>query len=531
MLENTFAHQTLPNTQVNGAWCHGRVGQHVPCAPDHGADVLLQGRPEIVLCSMLYTRYNNINTQLSTNLFIYIDSEHKAHNVIRIIEAIDTTETLDTAKALAANIKSASQVLSQETDNVLVQQLDLHSELDAMYEHIISAASARREQLLAKIDTLCTDTHAQLSTQNDSLTLAYESLQNSMVYIDMMRAKKDYARALHGIDQLQTLIANARNLVLVPTTQADISFTANMATVTDQLATFGAVTRIGTSACKSFISKVTKLATINTLASFVITAMDRDGSRRTTNNDSFTVTIHNVVDNTEIVPVIQDMNDGTYTFSFTPTTVARHTVTVKYRDHHLKNSPFVFNVYKMILPVIRGLGSSRILNVQMQRTLLGMFINMPCGLRLVHDSALGLDSRSFWNAVRDIGPTLTVIKNTTDHVFGAVVYDTFRANGGWIPGHVDNFLFTVGNITGTPIKLVKTPNSGNEGYGVCMNENNGLSLGRGGDLAVFLDKSTCGAATFTTVAPGYAAVPVTFTLLAGAREWTPARIEVYAIEF
>ena len=168
----------------------------------------------------------------------------------------------------------------------------------------------------------------------------------------------------------------------------------------------------------------------------------------------------------------------------------------------------------------------------MQQTLLGMFVEPPRSIRLVHDSTRGLDSKSFWNAVLDVGPTLTIIRSTTNHVFGAVIYDTFRNTGGWIPGHADNFLFTLGNIGGTPVKLIKSFNGQTLDFGVCMfNIYTGLVVG-GSDLLTFggVD-GRCIPRTFTTVAPGYTTVPVTDTLLAGSRTWTPDRIEVYAMEF
>lgn len=69
-------------------------------------------------------------------------------------------------------------------------------------------------------------------------------------------------------------------------------------------------------------------------------------------------------------------------------------------------------------------------------------------------------------------------------------------------------------------------------FGVFMVANEGLVLGGGSDLFTFrAGNCYCNPATYKTVAPGYAAVPVTDALLAGAKVWTPDRMEVYALEF
>jgi len=170
---------------------------------------------------------------------------------------------------------------------------------------------------------------------------------------------------------------------------------------------------------------------------------------------------------------------------------------------------------------IPSIPTSKILDINMQNILLSM---LPPGggrriFKLVHDSNKGIIAKDFDQAVKGLGPTLIVIKSTTDYVFGAYVQDTWGQGGSWIEGSKDTFLFTFGNNS-TPVKLLHC----GKGNGIHISSC-GVHLGT--DLIAFCSHS-CTPQVYTKVAPGYSAV-VSNKLLAGSQSWTPLLMEVFAI--
>jgi hypothetical protein len=146
---------------------------------------------------------------------------------------------------------------------------------------------------------------------------------------------------------------------------------------------------------------------------------------------------------------------------------------------------------------------------------------------------------------------LVIIRNTGGFIFGAAIFDrghvlsdTSGGFGKMIPGDRDNFLFRLvqggggggGAASGgdVPTKLIKTAGGQYELKGLWVGSVGvGLGVGGLGDLRTFRydgkDGNSCIASTFTTVAPGYPQEAVTNATLAGARNWTPQRSEVYAM--
>jgi len=165
--------------------------------------------------------------------------------------------------------------------------------------------------------------------------------------------------------------------------------------------------------------------------------------------------------------------------------------------------------------------SSDILDINMESSLLAM---LPPGIqqfRLVHDSSKGISANDFDRAVKGVGPTLIIIKSTTNYVFGAYVHDTWGQPDGWIEGSKETFLFTFGNNSSqVPVKLLH-----NGGNGIYISRC-GMHLGT--DLVAFCTTHACSPQVYTKVAPGYNAV-VDNKLLAGAPGYTPLQMEVFAV--
>lgn len=168
---------------------------------------------------------------------------------------------------------------------------------------------------------------------------------------------------------------------------------------------------------------------------------------------------------------------------------------------------------------------SQILDWQMKLTLQKMLpTDQRVSCRLVHDMSRGARASDFDAAVKLVGPTLTLIREaSTKYVFGAYVHDTYGQGRGWVPGSMENFLFTLGNVTGNPVKLIRDPaDSGNAWFDGC-----GLHLGT--DFVAFCSWG-CNPRNFTRRAEGYLGA-VTRATLSGVEfgRYVPELAEVFAV--
>jgi len=169
--------------------------------------------------------------------------------------------------------------------------------------------------------------------------------------------------------------------------------------------------------------------------------------------------------------------------------------------------------------------TSTILNRKMEGCLARMLGDKAQSkINLIHDSTRGLTAYEFDMAVKDVGPTLIVIKNLGGYVFGAYVHDTWGPNtgSGWIEGSHETFLFSFGHIGAfKPVKLCHNGNTNGIHIASC-----GVHLSS--DLVTFCSHS-CNPQVYTIVAPGYTQVTVDANTLAGSSSWTPEFIEVFSV--
>ncbi len=119
-------------------------------------------------------------------------------------------------------------------------------------------------------------------------------------------------------------------------------------------------------------------------------------------------------------------------------------------------------------------------------------------------------------------------------LFGGYVEDVLKSRNrlkaidDWAPGHPSNFVFTLGSSASPAVKLLKT--SSRDKHGVLMYPKSGFVMGEVGDgydLCVHSGYFQCSPGIYTTIAPGYPAVPVDDKLLAGSQYWEPEVIEVW----
>jgi hypothetical protein len=181
---------------------------------------------------------------------------------------------------------------------------------------------------------------------------------------------------------------------------------------------------------------------------------------------------------------------------------------------------------------LNGATSSILSNAPMKETLAKMFDSNKgsLNLQLLCTSAQGARAAFFNNATKGKGMILTLIKCTENHVFGCFIEDTFGSAGGCIVGSAENFIFSLGNITGSPAKLLNSRNS-TQGIHIASC---GLHAGNG-DLVAFCSSHSCGVpATYTTWAPGFTPATLSAGFLCGTPgnpNYTPLIMEVYQVSF
>ncbi len=231
-------------------------------------------------------------------------------------------------------------------------------------------------------------------------------------------------------------------------------------------------------------------------------------------------------DDSSISFTVTDHCDGTYGVTYTPT--GPHVdISIRLHGKHIQNSPF-----SLVIPTLTLSQPSLILSVQLAKRLAAMLpVNHQTLTRLgICQDGTTFTSSYFWRLVEDKGGIIVIVRNTNKHVFGGFVQDVYTPRDyehRWIPGHVSNFVFTLGSSTSPAVKLLKT--SPSDGHGVVMGSGSALVMGAGRDLCVesggYFFCTT--PKTYTTIAPGYPAVPLDNTLLAGSRDWVPEVIEVW----
>jgi hypothetical protein len=166
---------------------------------------------------------------------------------------------------------------------------------------------------------------------------------------------------------------------------------------------------------------------------------------------------------------------------------------------------------------------SKILNKEMQRLLFKMLPKGNFKFTQIHDSTKGIAASQFDIAVKGKGPTLIIIKNNLNFIFGAYVHDIWGASGSWIQGSLETFLFTFGNSNNTkPLKLLH--NGGVNGIHITS-----CGIHLSGDLVAFCSHS-CTPTIYTKIAPGYDNVSLSTSTLAGANTWTISYAEVFHLQ-
>jgi hypothetical protein len=211
---------------------------------------------------------------------------------------------------------------------------------------------------------------------------------------------------------------------------------------------------------------------------------------------------------------------------------------VTFDGEHIPGSPFP----KLVFDLTFTNGPSTILSDSLVSTLMLMLPSNRHSLNLLHSSSNGITPAQFWEAVEGKSRILVLVRNTAGYIFGGYVENDFDFEGvpdfaPWVQGHDYNFVFSLGNKTGKPVKLLKNVDA----YpGIIFDSKFGLLMGHCGQVNGGLDALIgqtsdlrvgngycCSPKSYTTRAPGYSGVTIDSTLLAGSETWTPDLIEIF----
>jgi hypothetical protein len=165
-----------------------------------------------------------------------------------------------------------------------------------------------------------------------------------------------------------------------------------------------------------------------------------------------------------------------------------------------------------------------ILDDKMRTTLSKLFAKNQRFAFLASSDSIGISAAAFDNAVRGKGPFAVIIRSTSGHVFGVYVPEEFSAKSGHLPCSPDQFLFALGNMTGSPLKFLPIQGSATMHFGSC-----GLHVGQSNELVCFCSHQCGELSGGWTAAPGYPATFSAGTLCGtpGNQSFAPQLMEIF----
>jgi hypothetical protein len=246
-------------------------------------------------------------------------------------------------------------------------------------------------------------------------------------------------------------------VVYTPKTKSDIQFSIKYQGVLIRASPFQvAVNYIEASRCTASGARFMN-PRLGQQACFAIQAVYRFGNKCASGGDLFEV---EAIGDPSLKFAVNDNRNGTYDVAFT-LSHSSVKIVVRHNGEHINGSPLSF---------LKTSQPSRIITDMLAPRLASM---LPPNSTLIHlgtcwDKA-AFTPAYFWSLVEDKGGILVIVRNTNKHVFGGFAQDVFTPidkhwSQCWIPGHVSNFVFTLGSSTSPAVKLLKT--SPSDGLGV-----------------------------------------------------------------
>ena len=251
---------------------------------------------------------------------------------------------------ILSETKAKASTLREALDGVLEVKRSVQSCAEKNIEEVLSYSN----KLIACVTDRCAELKGSivelkeaklksLEVQEEELVTALGSIQSCVEFTERAFENGSEVEILNMHKQMSTRIQELNSAEWLLTPCADDAFKLK---VDDELikevGTFGVITDVVTHASASTVTMGHGHEGVmyNTLCGqrveFTIIAKERDGQKRKGGGDIFEVILHHTLEKINV----QDCENGTYLFWFTPNKAGHYQLSVLLMGHHVQGSPF-----------------------------------------------------------------------------------------------------------------------------------------------------------------------------------------------
>ena len=265
----------------------------------------------------------------------------------------------DTVMKILSETKTKASTIQNSLDGISEMKRNIHSQVEKTVKDITNcfndlriSLNTRQNHLINEVEEIGKTKLKFLEIQQEKLEAALGIVQSSVEFTEKAFKNGSEVHILNMRKQMSTRLQelNSTKWQLEPCADDSVKFKADNQLKQD-VATFGVVTEVETHAGASTVTMGhgSEGVIYNTLCDqpieFTITAKERNGQKRTEGGDQFTATCIEG-QNIEILDV-NDLGDGTYTFSYTPLCQEGQCgLFVEMGGHDVQGSPFTWFIEK-----------------------------------------------------------------------------------------------------------------------------------------------------------------------------------------
>ena len=288
-------------------------------------------------------------------------------------------------KTKASTLRNALDRLSEISDSIQSRVEESVQDITNFFNDLTVCIDTRRNKLINEAKELGKTKLKSLEIQQEELKTALGTFQSSVEFTEKAFKNGSEVEILSMQGQISARLQdlNSAKLQLKPCADDAMKFEADNQLKQD-IATSGVITDVVTHAGRSTVTMEHGLEGVmyNTLCGqsvkFTIVAKEQNGRKRTEGGDLFLACCDG---GTELEFLdVRDSGDGTYTFSYTPTSEGQYKLAVKLMGLDVRGSPFSWFVEKWHLLCISGSSEGQIqLSDQNMTAQYKLRTTSPCG--------------------------------------------------------------------------------------------------------------------------------------------------------
>ena len=282
--------------------------------------------------------------------------KHREHNYTFVKDAFSNRKdgvmkVLLETKTKASTLQNALDRLSEIRDSIQSRVEETVQDITIFFNDLTVCIDTRCDELINEAKELGKTKLKSLEIQQEELKTALGILQSSVEFTEkaFKNGNEVEILSMHGQISARLQDLNSAKLQLKPCADDAMKFEADNQLKQD-IANSGVITDVVTHAGTSTVTMEHGLEGVmyNTLCGqsvkFTIIAKEQNGRKRTEGGDLF---VAHCVDGTELEFLdVRDVGDGTYTFSYTPTSEGWCKLAVKLMGLDVRGSPFSWFVEK-----------------------------------------------------------------------------------------------------------------------------------------------------------------------------------------